>query len=72
MAPLFYLLTLASECLSIKSLLEALLLLLFAVEPSICALPCLRSVGRKFYDFEMLEFFVHSSIDCKVDSGAEG
>jgi hypothetical protein len=35
-------------------------------------LPCLGSVGRKFYDFEMLEFFVHSSIDCKVDSGAEG
>lgn len=72
MAPLLYLLALALECLGIKSFPEALLLLLFAVEPGICVLPWLRSVGRKLYDFEVLEFFVHGSIDYKVDSGAEG
>ena len=69
---MFYLLALALECLGIKSFPEALLLLLFTVEPGICVLPWLRSVGRKLYDFEVLEFFVHGSIDYKVDSGAEG
>ena len=72
MAPLLYLLALALECLGIKSFPEALLLLLFAVEPGICVLPWLRSVGRKLYDFEVLEFFVHSSIGDRAGSEVEG
>ena len=70
MAPLLFALTF--EALSVYQLFEFLFFFAFAIKPSTSALSRLRTIRWQLDDFVILEFFVHSSIDDRAGSEAEG